>query len=266
MKSLYALILSVAITLPALAQKTLPYLVDFDTKEQQDEWQQYRMGITEFYEWSFATSENGFVSHDYPVGASSTDTTRDWLVSPAIDLSNGAEIALSVNGFALIGLTDDDYFGIWVSTGSADPADGDYVEVADLTAFSTQGEYKDTSGLDLKSLALDGHVALVYEATQNWFTVAVDDIEIKASTTGIEKPSTALNAAVWYGNNGAELTLNEIEGVQYTVTDLGGRLMARGTLASTRTQLGELASFTQGMYVVSLASAKGSYSSKFLVR
>lgn len=265
MKLFYTLLLSTFLSLPALAQKTLPYIVDFDTKEQQDEWTQYRMGSDDFYEWTFATSADGFVSHDYPVGAEETDTTRDWLVSPAIDLSNGAEIAISVSGYTIFELTDDDYFGIWVSTGSADPADGDFVEVSDLTGFSLQSQYKDTSGLDVKSKALDGYIALVYEATNNWFTIAVDNIEIKASTTSIEPVRNGLNASLWYGSNGARLSVEANESVQYSITNLSGQQMAEGTLSSD-VSIEQLVALNPGMYVVSLLSPKGSFTSKFLVR
>lgn len=266
MKLLYSITLLIAISLQVQAQKTLPYSANFDTKAEQDEWTQYRMGSDKYYDWAFSTGDNGFLSHDYPVGAQSTDTTYDWMVSPAIDLSNGAEIALSVSGFIIFEVAPEDYFGIWVSTGSADPADGDYTEVADLTNFSLWNKYKDTSGLDVKSKALDGHIAFVYKAVQNWYTIAIDSVEIKASTTGIEDTRPAVNAQLWYGAQGAELTINEERAVQYSITDLNGRSVSKGTISSKRVNLNELAVLPQGMYVVSLTSDKGVYSSKYLVQ
>ena len=266
MKLLYTTILLLCVGLQLQAQKTLPYTANFDTKAEQDEWTQYRMGSDKFYDWDFSTATNGFLSHDYPVGAESTDTTYDWMVSPAIDLSNGAEIALSVSGYTIFEVSADDYFGIWVSTGSADPADGDYTEVADLTNFSLANQYKDTSGLDVKSKALDGHIAFVYKAVQNWYTIAIDSVEIKASTTGIDDAKGAVNARLWYSANGAELTINEEQAVQYSITDINGRALSTGTIHSGSISLHQLAPLPKGMYVVSITSHRGVYSSKYLVQ
>jgi len=107
------------------AQEYLPWENGFATQEEQDAWTEYRLGATEFFNWGIATIGSGYATHDYPVGASATDTTSDWLVSPEIYFHSSAELDLSVRIFTMIGVTAEDHFEIWMSTGSKDPADGD---------------------------------------------------------------------------------------------------------------------------------------------
>ena len=156
--------------------KDLPFATDWLTPAEQNEWTQYRLTPSTLFDWNFNGS--GTLTHDYPVGNTEADTIRDWMVSPTINFFSTSKVNLRVNVFTFVGLTDDDYFGLWFSDGSADPNDGDYQEIIDLTGILGAGVYQDTLGIEIPFTASEGYVAFVYEAIDNWFTVGVDSIAI----------------------------------------------------------------------------------------
>lgn len=159
------------------AQESLPYSTGFETQAERDAWEEYRLGATAFYNWGFTTMPTAYVSHDYPVGAGSTDTTQDWLVSPEIHFHSTSKLSLSMNIFTMIGTTEADRFEVWLSTGEKDPAGGDYELIADFTDLGGSGAWQDTAEIALPDTGM-GYLAFVYQATNNWFTVAIDSIEI----------------------------------------------------------------------------------------
>lgn len=155
--------------------KDLPFSATWETVDEQDEWTQYRLTPSTFFDWNFS---NGIISHDYPVGNTQADTIRDWMVSPTINFNSTSKLSFQGNVFALIDITDTDYFGIWFSDGSKDPNDGDYVEILNLTGSTIGTTMIDTAGVEIDFIATEGYIAFVYEATNNWFTVAVDSVAI----------------------------------------------------------------------------------------
>lgn len=188
-----------------IAQHALPYSTSFESQADRDDWEEFRTGATDFFEWEYATVAPAHASHDYPVGATSSDTTIDWLVSPEIHFHSTSKLALSAYVFTLIDLTPEDRFEIWFSNGSKNPADGDYSMIADLTNFGVNGTWTDTSGIILEDTGT-GYVAFVYQATNNWFTVAVDSIEIIPDTPLSSHVRKAASVS-WQIQNG-ELILN----------------------------------------------------------
>lgn len=181
----------------AFAQLPLPYSTSFETQSEQDDWEQFRTGVTDFYDWGFATPSTGaYMTHDYPVGASASDTTIDWFVSPEIHFHSTSKLQLSANLFNMIGVTPEDRFEIWVSMGSKDPADGDYQMLVDMTNYGVNGQWTDTSGIVIADTGV-GYMAFVYQATQNWFTVAVDSIEITPDQPLALSPVQTQAAVQW---------------------------------------------------------------------
>jgi hypothetical protein len=155
--------------------KDLPYSATWEATDEQNEWTQYRLTPSTLFDWNFSV---GAISHDYPVGNTQADTIRDWMVSPTINFFSTSKLSFQGNVFALIGVTETDYFGIWFSDGSKDPNDGDYVEILDLTGSIVGPNIIDTAGIEIPFTANEGYIAFVYEATNNWFTVAVDSVAI----------------------------------------------------------------------------------------
>ncbi len=164
------------LTTSILAQvEDLPYSAGWQTVDEQNEWTQYRLTPSSLFDWNFST---GAISHDYPVGNTQGDTIRDWMVSPTINFHSTSKLSFQGNVFALIGVTNLDYFGIWFSDGSKDPNDGDYIEILDLTGSTVGTNTIDTAGVEIPFIATEGHIAFVYEAIDNWFTVVVDSVAI----------------------------------------------------------------------------------------
>ena len=169
--------------------KDLPYSATWDTVDEQNEWTQYRLTSSTFYDWDFSV---GFISHDYPVGNTEADTIRDWMVSPTINFFSTSKLSFQGNVFSLIGITETDYFGIWFSDGSKDPNDGDYVEIMDLTGSTVGTNMIDTAGIEIPFTTNEGYIAFVYEATDNWFTVSVDNVAIIPDSIQVKVVDTYL--------------------------------------------------------------------------
>ena len=175
------------------AQAALPYYTGFDTPAEKAGWLKFGRGFIGSYPWDYHNS--GFsapncIYHDYNVGAGGDfkDTIKDWYVSPAISFFPGGKISLKVKGFTMGTIQPADYFGIWLSIEDANPSDGKYVELADLTSFSLKDTWKDTT-ITLPQYKYSGnsYYALVYKSTWNWFTIGVDNISInKDPFSGIE--------------------------------------------------------------------------------
>jgi len=194
--------------------QSLPYSTGFDSTSEQSGWTEYKLGFDGTYDWIYSTG-NPFSAptslwHDYQVGGSSTDTVRDWFVSPPLDFSSTGKISLKVNRFTF-GVQPIDYFGIWFSSGDSDPNVGDYVEIADLTNFSTSGQYKDTT-INIPFTAVPGYIALKYQATDNWFTINIDDILVTAdSLSSINEDNVEKMSIRLYPNPFTYATILEID-------------------------------------------------------
>ena len=97
-----------------------------------------------------------------------TDNCEDWLVSPLFSFDPGASLSFYHNeyfgGFYV-------YHGIWVSTGSPDPADGDFVEV-DVVPPVDPYVWELYGPVDLSDYSgLSGYIAFKYEGdfADHWY-------------------------------------------------------------------------------------------------
>ncbi len=178
--SLYLLCLIPVCTQPL----PLPYTAPFDLSGDAPKWVEYRPGFDHSFNW-FQRFESIF--HDYPVGGFPTanDSVYDWLVSPPLQFREPAFLSMRFNVFALIQTAPTDYFGIWFSSGSPDPADGGYVELVDLTGSSISGEWMDTSGIPIPFTVDSGYIALVYKCSRNWFTAEVDEVTVVPASSSV---------------------------------------------------------------------------------
>ncbi len=158
--------------------QNLPYTMAFTTNPEIWLWQEFRLGVTDFYNWSMISGANGRASHDYPVGANAADTTYDWLTSPPLNITGEAKLACDVGYFYFQQNLSVDYFGVWMSNGSRNPNDGDYVEVLDMTDQPSESNITFENVL----LPLTGsacYLAFVYRETNNWYTINLDNIIVE---------------------------------------------------------------------------------------
>ncbi len=100
----------------------------------------YKIGSQESQGWVAYSQSDGFGGG--PMGTESaahdddnvsSDSCDDWIVSPAIDIPADAPAYLTFYHGTQFATSYTWYRGIWISTGSGDPSDGDFVEFADLS-------------------------------------------------------------------------------------------------------------------------------------
>ena len=162
--------------------QSLPYSTGFDSTSQQAGWQEFRLGVLNSFNWKYETgnpppSSPNSLFHDYNVGGSPTDTTDDWFVSPPFIFNGSTQLNLKVFVVTTAGTTPSDYFGIWFSSGTSNPASGNFYELANLTDMQPQFQWLDTS-ITLSTVADSGYIAFRYSATDNWFQIYIDDVNI----------------------------------------------------------------------------------------
>ena len=96
-----------------------------------------------------------------------SNNCEDWFVSPLFEFGSGAN--LSFYQYQYYG-SFYEYHGLWVSTGSPDPADGDFVEVEVIPAGS--GAWTLYGPIDLSAYSgLSGYIAIKYEGdyADEWY-------------------------------------------------------------------------------------------------
>lgn len=243
------------------AQQNLPYTTGFDSTSQTAGWQEYRKGVTSTFNWGVSNvggaSAPAKLYHDYPVGAATTDTTIDWYVSPALNVSGaGAKLSLKYNVYSITGsATPIDNFSVWYSTNGSDPATANYQKVADFTdkVGST------TAWLDSANIILNGggtgHLALRYQAINNWFVISVDDIAITALPASSVSNSSINNISLFPNPAHNYITITNAEGLSADLYDLSGRLLkAYKTINGGQISVAE---FEAGTYILELYNNDG---------
>ncbi len=162
----------------------LPFEEDFEIPEGQTELSQIGWGSasTNFrgYPWQLSTAQkrSGTSSAYHPRGYAGTDGLRDYLVSPALDLSTVADAQVTWWEYGTD--VEEARHALFVSVGSRDPDDGDYVKVADLPP-ATDGAWGRSAVYDLSAYAGAPTVYLAWyfegvDADDWW----VDDVRVEA--------------------------------------------------------------------------------------
>jgi hypothetical protein len=175
----------------------LPYTTGFDNAAQQSGWTQYRTGHISTYDWGISggnsPSAPNHLYHDYPVGGASTDTVRDWYVSPPFDFSAGASMTLKANVYTITGSTlPSDGLKVMLLVGSANPALATVSELRDLLPLVTSTQtYTQVAPIAIPPTAGTSRIALYYQATNNWNTPGIDDIAITPVGVGIGEAAVA---------------------------------------------------------------------------
>lgn len=192
---------TVLITNVLQAQTPLPYNTGFDNAAQQQGWQEYRKGYDSNYSWSiapfFASSTPNKLWHDYNVAGDPNDTIRDWYVSPPFDMSGGGTLTLKVNVFSIMGTaTASDHLKIFLLHGNSDPdLATSMVELMDLTPHVTNTDtWITVASMELPTASGETYIAFSYQATTNWFTPGIDDIEVEGPGNGLRELDHGLSA------------------------------------------------------------------------
>ena len=161
---------------------SLPYYTGFDSVSEQAGWQEFRLGVLSTFSWkcvsvgSFAYSPPISLLHEYNVGGSPTDTVDDWFVSPPFIFNTSAQLNLKI----LLSITEvipPDYIGIWFSSGTSNPASGNFYELANLTNIQPFYQWLDTS-ITITTVTDSGYIAFRYNGTDNYFKIYIDNVII----------------------------------------------------------------------------------------
>jgi hypothetical protein len=243
MKTIVTILLSILSVSFCHAQGlTLPYTTGFDSPTQKAGWQQFRLGNDPTsYSWSYAGG--GFsatcVSHDYNVGASATDTIRDWFVSPPLNITTPSTLTLKVKtgGFST---PFPDSFEVLFSSKKQNPASGNYTVIANLSYMLPQYQWLDTV-LNIPTVTDSGYIAFKYKTiSAAWSTYAFDNIMVAepvsvhsnaigismrsypnplTSETTINTSMPLANATITVYNNTGELVkqLDDLSGQKFTL-------------------------------------------------
>ena len=170
-----------------------PYTTGFDTEEDKAGWQQYKtQHNSSTYEWKFGKTGSWLgelrssVYHRCNNVDGVPDTLENWMVSPPLRFLSPSELYLS---FMIRGYSEGygGYFGckVYFSGASPNPAMGDYVEIADLTASLPRHEWIDTN-IHIAHTAEKGYIALVYHiAGKQWFEMLIDSFATTSSLVGV---------------------------------------------------------------------------------
>ena len=182
----------------------LPFFDDFEAEELSASWSQYVLG-SDAQVWRHSTNvfHGGAKSLFHLYNASAHADT--WLVSPAVLLPEQNSSLLSF-WFRANFYGDYTYTGLWISTGSPDPQDEDYVEVFEFNDIvGSQWLYYDLDLDEYKGQEI--HVALVYQG-QGGHDFYLDDFRI------IENPK--INKPVYFNSypNFYSLEVLDLEALQ----------------------------------------------------
>ena len=160
----------------------LPYVEGFEesTSLFQVGWVNVANGF-QGYPWEISTLQayGGVQSVSHARGTDDVDPMDDYLISPAIDLSQDSEVQVSwmERGSSLSeGMTP----SLWISTGSRDPADGEFELVEELVLANNSGwRRSDVINLSAWAGAAEVYLAWRYEGQSggDWY---IDDVSVKA--------------------------------------------------------------------------------------
>ena len=160
---------------------SLPYLEDFEgsTSLYQLGWVNVASGF-QGYPWELSSLQafEGEQSVVHARGAEDVDPMDDLLISPAIDLSQESEVQVSwmERGSSL---SEEMTPSLWISTGSRDPADGDFQLVEELVRANNTG-WRRSDVINLSAWAGNPEVYLAWryegQSGGDWY---IDDISVK---------------------------------------------------------------------------------------
>jgi hypothetical protein len=159
----------------------LPYFEEFEKESFfQSGWVNVANGF-QGYPWDLSTLESysGEKSIEHARGVDGIDPMDDYLISPALDFSQESEIQVSWVERGS-GINTELKASLWISVGSRDPADEDFLLVEDLP-LAENSVWRRSSVVNLTAWAGEPVVYLAWRyegyTAGDWF---MDDISVKA--------------------------------------------------------------------------------------
>lgn len=256
------------------SQVSLPYATGFETMQERNDWVVYKDGsLNSPYTWSentdHASSGSYGIFHDYNVGGDISDTIIDWLVSPQILNGSLSSISLDVYGENMGGVESVDYFGVWVSFGSPNPENGDFIEISNLSNFSLNWVFKDTTVFTafLPPPPSDFYIAFRYKSTNHWYSIGIDNVSINGNVTSVKEESNDLNRTEIYPNptkNRVNIrAVNPISNLR--ICNLEGKIVYFDNDINEEKSI-DVTSFKKGIYVMKYYIEEQLYIDKVIVQ
>lgn len=202
----------------------VPFYEDFELGEGETEltslgWNNYSDNFRG-YPWQLTAAEavSGTTSVFHPHGYEGTDGMRDWLISPALDLSGvtSAQVTWKERG----AFVDEARHKLLVSVGSRDPSDGQYVAVVDPLPAPPEGAWGSSAVYDLSAWAGEPAVYLAWYFegvdADDWY---IDDVRVDALQADLSLAWTVSPSPVGPGGS-ATLTFTVANATAVDATDV----------------------------------------------
>jgi hypothetical protein len=227
------------------------------------------MGSTIGFSWSIDPctidcshiSPPNTLTHDYPVGASSLDTTIDWYISPGFHFPSGGRIdSVKVNVFDIIGAaTTVDSFVIYLLVGSRDPRIATKIRLVNLTNLaSNDTSFIDTGNFIIPPVAGSSYVAFKYQATNDWFIPQLDNIHISGNvSTALDETKMHHNTAeIVADNRFLKVSLHDNSASYFSVSmmDMAGRVVLNKDYFVGQTAAFDISTLPTAQYIVRVIS------------
>lgn len=193
------------------------------------------------YGWETATAQasDGARSVFHSRGHSDAAAMDDWLITPALDFSgvSTAQVTWQERG-SNVAVAD---HGLYVSVGSRDPDDGDYVAVAEALPGPTQGAWGRSAVYDLSAWAGAQTVYLAWrfrgQNADDWY---VDDVRVTELAADLSLSVEVEPSPIEPGDSGTfrvhvdNAAIVDASGLTVTVSfpEGGAAVAGDGTIAS----------------------------------
>lgn len=207
--------------------KPLPYASGFDNTAEKAGWQQYRLGFSSPNKWAYdnsnSCSQPTVLYHDYNVGGKSTDTVKDWYVSPPLKITGPStlrfKLSTTIFGTAV---------SVWFAKSIKDPSKGHYIKLLD-TSFSPSNRACLDISARLTTIADSGYIAFKYVGS-NYNYFSIDNVLIALdSTTGMNNQKESLSLPLQISPNPSntylvlDLGMNQAAPLSVQITDITGK-------------------------------------------
>lgn len=233
--------------------RDFPFVEDFEPGEGESArlsslgWANASDGFNGYgWELSTARANGGTYSVGHGRGIADIDPLDDWLISPAIDL--GAARTAQVTWYEYGASSDEGSHTLMVSTGSRDPADGEYTAVSNPLPNPADGEWTRSAAYDLGAYA--GEVIYlawhyVGQDADDWY---IDDVAVTELGADLVASLATSPEVVRPGESGVlSVTVTNTSTVGATDVSVSVELPEGGaSFASSSHLLGEIAAGGSG--------------------